>query len=150
MTATRKNALTISDTVIFSTISAVSDMTDRELRCYRRQLRRQQKRRHKFMTVAMAVMTVCLVMVCAICYHSIRSSANSGGEDVAFKYYTSITVEAGETLWEIADEYIDYSQYKDKNAYIAEVVHINHLGDDAALCSGQRITVPYYSTVFVK
>lgn len=67
-----------------------------------------------------------------------------------FKYYTSITVQNGETLWGIADDYIDYSQYKNKNAYISEVMSINQLDDASDIISGQKLTVPYYSSEFIK
>ena len=117
----------------------------------RRKIYQQQRDRHRFIMTAM--MTLCLIMACAFSYHSIKTramSADNSNRDIYFKYYTCITVESGETLWDIADEYIDYDQYKDKNAYIAEVIHINHLDEDASIRSGQRITVPYYSTIFIK
>lgn len=125
---------------------SVAEMTDRELRYYKRKLRRQREIRRKLMT---AIVSVCLIIVCTVSYHSIKTSANSG-EDMIFKYYTNIAVQSGDTLWDIADEYIDYSQYKDKNAYISEVCSINHLKEDASLYSGQHITVPYYSHEFIK
>lgn len=124
----------------------VQEMTDRELRAYKRRLRRQREIRRRCM---MLLMTFCLVMVCAVSYHSIKSSANTG-DDLNFKYYTNITVGYGETLWEIADEYIDYDQYKDKNAYIEEVRSINHLDADATIKAGQYLVVPYFSSDFVK
>ncbi|MBO4982118.1 MAG: LysM peptidoglycan-binding domain-containing protein [Lachnospiraceae bacterium] len=124
----------------------VTNMTERELHCYKRRLRRQRKFRRK---IATALLTLCLVTVCAVSYHAVRISANEG-EAMTFKYYTRITVQSGENLWNIADRYIDYEQYKDKNEYIAEVVHINHLDEDASVRVGQHITVPYYSDEFVK
>ena len=67
-----------------------------------------------------------------------------------FKYYTSITVSYGESLWDIADEYIDYDEYKDKNAYIAEVCSINHIEAEDSIKAGQDLVVPYYSSDFIK
>lgn len=124
----------------------ITEMTDRELRYYKRKLRRQREFRRKVM---MLMISVCLITVCAVSYRSIKTSANNG-EDVLFKYYTNIAVQSGDTLWDIADEYMDSSQYKDKNAYIAEVCSINHIGEEALLYSGQHITVPYYSPEFIK
>lgn len=125
---------------------SVYDMTDRELRIYKRKLRRQREIRRKLM---MGIMTFCLILVCAVSYHALQSNASTGDEEFNFKYYTNITVEYGETLWDIADEYIDYKEYKNKNAYIAEVQSINHLEDDA-IRAGQHLIVPYYSHEFVK
>lgn len=118
----------------------------RELRIYRRRIRRQREIRRRCM---MLIMTVCLIMVGTVSYHSIKLSANTG-ENLYFKYYTNITVSYGETLWEIADEYIDYNQYEDKNAYIDEVININHLNADASIKAGQHLVVPYFSSEFVK
>lgn len=124
----------------------VTQMSDREYRVYKRNIRRRRAFRRKLTLVAI---TFCLIMTCAISYHSIKSSATSGA-DMKFKYYTSITVQNGETLWGIADDYIDYSQYKNKNAYISEVMSINQLDDASDIISGQKLTVPYYSSEFIK
>ncbi|MCM1046717.1 MAG: LysM peptidoglycan-binding domain-containing protein [Candidatus Gastranaerophilales bacterium] len=127
--------------------ASVYHMTDRELRAYKWKLRRQRELRRKVMIIAL---TVCLVIMGTVSYHALRSSANSGEENLRFKYYTAVTVQSGETLWDIADLYIDYAQYADKQTYVAEVCHINHLDEDAAIRSGQRLVVPYYADEFVK
>ncbi|MCM1325671.1 MAG: LysM peptidoglycan-binding domain-containing protein [Bacteroidales bacterium] len=124
----------------------IADMTDRELRYYKRKLRRQQEIRRKVM---MLMISVCLITVCAVSYRSIKTSAGSGG-DMSFKYYTDIAVQSGDTLWDIAGKYMDSDRYKDKNAYISEVCSINHIGEDALLYAGQHITVPYYSSEFIR
>lgn len=118
---------------------SLSDMTERKQR-------RLRERRRK---TATALLTICLVVICAVSYQAIGTSANEG-ENMTFKYYTRITVQSGESLWDIADRYMDHEQYEDKNEYIAEVVHINHLDEDAAVRAGQHITVPYYSDEFVR
>ena len=120
-------------------------MSDRELRHYERVLRLRRERRRKAVMALLTVFaTVCMIMVCAISYDSIRSNASSG-----FKYYTQVTVEAGENLWDIAEEYIDYDFYKDKNSYISEVRSINHLDSSGNIVAGQNLIFPYYSTEFV-
>lgn len=120
-------------------------MNDRELRQLGRALRLRKERRRKTVTVFLTLFaTVCMIMICAISYGSIRSNASSG-----FKYYTQVTVEAGENLWDIAEEYIDYDFYKDKNSYIAEVRSINHLDADGRVTAGQSLILPYYSAEFV-
>ncbi|MGN1146573.1 MAG: LysM peptidoglycan-binding domain-containing protein [Acetatifactor sp.] len=122
-------------------------MTDSELRAYKRRMRRQRSLRNRLFTV---FMTICLIAVFAVSYCSIKSSASIGRDQLQFKYYTSITVQYGETLWDIADDYIDYNQYKDKSVYIAEVQSINHLDNDTQIRAGQSLIVPYYSSEFVK
>ena len=74
---------------------------------------------------------------------SIHALANSSDNRPVNKYYTSITVENGDTLWNIADEYI--SGYDiDKNDYIAEVSALNNLSKDE-IHAGQSIVVAYYT-----
>ncbi len=120
-------------------------MSDRELRHYGRVLRLRRERRRKAAAASLTVLfTICVIIICAISYGTIKSNASGG-----FKYYTSVTVEAGENLWNMADKYIDYDFYKDKNSYIAEVLSINHLDADQALVPGQNLVVPYYSLEFV-
>lgn len=125
----------------------IYDMTDRELRTYKRKLHRQRAIRRRCM---MVLMTVCLIMACAVSYHSIKSSAHTADEELNFKYYTSITVAYGDTLWDIADEYIDYEQYDNKEVYLAEVRNINHLDEELSIRAGQSLILPYYSNEFVK
>ncbi len=125
----------------------IYEMTDRELRVYRKKLVRQIGLRRRCMLI---FMTVCLIMICAVSYHSIKTNANVEVSGINFKYYTNITVEYGDTLWDIADEYIDYSEYSDKEAYIAEVKSINHLDANGGIKAGQYLIVPYYSSEFVK
>ena len=59
------------------------------------------------------------------------------------KYYESIRVESGDTLWTIADEYIDGFNLS-KTDYIAEVCQINQISEDE-IHAGDYIVVPYYS-----
>ena len=99
-------------------------MTDRELRIYKRQLRRRRQLQRRIVTM---LATICVIAFCAVSYHGIRSLASSGEDQLKFKYYTQVTVAYGETLWDLSDDYIDYDEYKDKKEYIAEVQSINHL-----------------------
>lgn len=135
----------VEGVMIMRTYRNIQEMSDRELRQLGRVLRLRRERRRKTVTVFLTVFaTVCMITICAISYGSIRSNASSG-----FKYYTQVTVEAGENLWDIAEEYIDYDFYKDKNSYIAEVQSINHLDADGRVMAGQSLILPYYSAEFV-
>lgn len=122
-------------------------MTDRELRAYKRQQKRRKQIQRRIYTM---IATICMIVVCAVSFHGIRSVASNGENQLKFKYYTQVTVAYGETLWDLSDCYIDYEEYKDKNAYIAEVRSINHLSDENGVRAGQTLIVPYYSYDFVK
>ena len=123
------------------TQKSIYEMSDRELKAYRRDLKLRRARRHKvFVSTLTLVATVCVILVCVLSQSSFKANASNG-----FKYYTNITVEAEESLWEIAEEYIDYEHYKDMNSYINEVKSINHLDDASMIFAGQMLIVPYYS-----
>lgn len=123
----------------------ITGMSDRELRRYRRTLRLRRARRRKCMTTFCFILaTLCIVGFCSVSYGALKSNASSG-----FKYYTSVTVAAGETLWELADSYVDYDYYKSKNSYIAEVQQINHLDEQGSIAAGQVLILPYYSSEYV-
>lgn len=126
---------------------SVYRMTDRELRLYKKQLRRKQQIRRRVFTM---IATICVIVFCAVSYQGIRSLASSGEEQLKFKYYTQVTVAYGETLWDLSENYIDYEEYKDKNEYIEEVQSINHLAEEDSIRAGQTLIVPYYSYYFVK
>lgn len=67
-------------------------------------------------------------------------------EHESFKYYTSVRIEQGDTLWSIANHYMG-PEYQDIQEYIAEIKRLNKLGPDE-IHSGQYLTVPYYSREF--
>lgn len=116
-------------------------LSDRDKRAYRRELRRRRERRRKIFNVTMAVVVaICLVLIGSLAYGSIHSEANSG-----LKYFDTVTISYGDTLWELSDQYIDYDHYKDKNAYIREVCRINHIYEDK-LVPGEILFFPYYSS----
>ena len=60
-----------------------------------------------------------------------------------YKYYTSIVVEKGDTLWDIANQYIT-PEYGDISEYIGEVKYLNQLRGDK-IHAGEYLTIPYYS-----
>lgn len=124
----------------------IEEMSDRELRICRRTLRLRRERRHKARRrmVVSAVATLCAIVICAMCCSAIKTNANNG-----YKYYTDVVVEAGDSLWTLAEEYVDLDYYKDVNSYVREVRHINHLTEETAVMTGQVLIVPYYSAEYV-
>lgn len=125
---------------------SVHRMNNGELRFYRCMLRLRRERRHRMLASTFAMLAVaCAVIVGSLLYSSFRSNAGN-----SFKYYTKITVESGETLWSLADEYIDYDHYKDKGRYVAEIQSINHLDENGTIMAGQILIVPYYSDIYIE
>ena len=123
-------------------IRAYEAVLNREERNRMRKAKRVRQLRRRFF---MAIMTVVLVLVLAVSYHAFLSEANTGEKEISYKYYTSIEVSYGETLWTIADEYA-CAQYDSLNDYVDEVMQINHLKEELII-AGQYLIIPYYSTV---
>lgn len=64
-----------------------------------------------------------------------------------YKYFTPVTVESGDTLWGIAEEYAVLG-YDSKAEFIKEVRNINKMYESDMIISGSVIIVPYYSTEY--
>lgn len=93
--------------------------------------------------IALVVVFLLLTgIVTGIIFGSVR--ANAAQAQTPCKYYTSVCLEEGDTLWGLADRYMteEYSGYSE---YIEEVCSINHLFPDDTIHAGQYLTVPYYS-----
>lgn len=58
------------------------------------------------------------------------------------KYYTSISVKQGDSLWSIAKSYAP--EYGDIQAYVEELASINRMPQSSRLYPGQSLVVFYY------
>ncbi len=121
-----------------SIYEAVLKSEDRSRRYKER--RKRQLRRRFLMAVGAAFLTAFL----ALSYHAILSEAKEKAE-ASYKYYTSIEIPYGATLWEIAQTYRT-EEYESAEDYIHEVMEINHLQDESVLKAGNYLIVPYYSS----
>ena len=65
---------------------------------------------------------------------------------VEHKYYKSIQIESGDTLWEIAETYMN-DDYDSIYEYIDEVKEINGLDSDC-IQDSKYLTIAYYDTEF--
>ncbi len=86
---------------------------------------------------------VSMILISAIIISINVVSVEAVEEQPADKFYTSIQIEPGQTLWNIADTYYT-DDYEDYNDYIDEVISLNHLSD-SAIHAGQYLVVPYYA-----
>ena len=94
------------------------------------------------------VMTICLIITCTISMNGFRSNAKDGSTEVSYKYYKSISVANNDTLWSIAEQYMDEEHYDSISDYIQEVKCMNHLTDDM-INYGDYLVIPYYDNHFV-
>lgn len=100
-------------------------------------------------TVRKQKMFIALVIVLlaslGILFGTSMNALASPKADVASynKYYTSVKIESGDTLWNIASEYIDNFNIS-KEEYIDEVCSLNGISENE-IHAGDYIVVPYYS-----
>lgn len=121
--------------------STYEAILNREYRNKLRKARRVRQLRRRCILFALALV---LTFVLAISYHAILSEATSSDKEVSYKYYTSIEVPYGASLWSIAEEYAG-EEYASAKEYVHEVMEINHLREEN-ITAGQYLVVPYYST----
>lgn len=116
-------------------------MSERRIRNNR--IRRQRERRKN---ILMFVMTICLAVSLSFSVGSFLSNAKDGSVPTEHKYYASIPVEDGDTLWSIAETHMG-THYDSVDDYIKELRQINSINGEA-ITTGMYLVVPYYSTEF--
>lgn len=88
-------------------------------------------------TAVLIMMTVCLSASSVVL-------AKNKKEEQIYRYYASIEIKPGDSLWSIACEYC-FDMDMSVNDYIQEIKTLNHLSSDA-ITSGQYLTIMYAST----
>ncbi|MGN0341548.1 MAG: LysM peptidoglycan-binding domain-containing protein [Roseburia sp.] len=94
----------------------------------------------------LAVVLLVLGIILGSTFLSSSKSNAASPEPVLYKYYTSIQVQPGDTLWSIAREYAIASEISQQD-YIDEIVTMNHLQSET-IHTGDYLTIFYYSSEF--
>ncbi len=89
-----------------------------------------------------ALTVVFAVMVAVMWFSSIQVFEGEEEMVIVNKYYKTICVEAGDTLWDIAGEYVEGTDVS-RQEYIEEVCELNGLNPDE-IQAGEHIVVAYY------
>lgn len=107
-----------------------------------------KKQEIKYPRIALFAITASIVLLGVLLGSNIMEIGKSKASDkqTTFKYYTSIKVEQGDTLWSIAKEHMG-TEYASIQHYIDEVKQLNKLRVDD-IHSGQYLMIPYYSSEF--
>lgn len=106
-----------------------------------RAIRQQKASRRLFF---MLCVTLLLIFIMGVGFGTLLTRAEEPAKDTSAKYYSNIEIASGDTLWTIADTYMDKAHYSSRMDYINEVMTINHLMSDR-LVAGQKLIVPYYA-----
>lgn len=108
-----------------------------------RERRKIQKRNLQLRAVVALLSFVAVIFLLIFHFTPQNTQADSEPKAPTYKYYTSIRVSSGDTLWDIANEYRT-EEYSSISSYISEVRMINHLKSNQ-ITDGMYLCVPYYS-----
>ncbi len=111
-----------------------------ERRIHSNRLKRRQERRRN---VLLFVTTVWLVLSLTFTCSGFLSNAKEQEMSGEHKYYTSILIREGDTLWSIARTYMDH-HYSCEEDYIRELCSINSLADEE-IRAGMYLVIPYFN-----
>lgn len=107
--------------------------------------RRRQVYLRKLFLCMVSVMIIACLSIFAGCNFAAAHDSTVDAP-VEHKYYKSIEIEAGDTLWGIAKEYMN-DEYESVYEYIYELKEMNHLDSDD-IHEGQYLTIAYFDTEF--
>ncbi|MCR5557633.1 MAG: LysM peptidoglycan-binding domain-containing protein [Butyrivibrio sp.] len=114
-----------------------SEMRIRANRKWRMQIVRRQR-------IALAVSIAVVLSIVIFFAASIMIKAQNNGIEPMVKYYTVAMVHGGDTLESLAKESFSSDHYDSFDAYINEILRINHLDDPEDLKAGENVVIPYY------
>lgn len=92
--------------------------------------------------IIMVVLTIIVIIIGSRVFSNKLIRTNAADIYSTQKYYTSVEVKAGDTLWQLADQYMT-DDYSSKKEFIAEIVTINSL-ESEQIYSGCYLVIPYY------
>ena len=104
-----------------------------------------KRRKRQLLIWKMLLTLIVCVFVLGLSFFLTDNPVDAHNEDISSrsKYYTSIEVAPGDSLWNIAEEYMDDS-YETIYDYIDELKGINGL-KSSKIQAGQYLTVSYYN-----
>lgn len=112
---------------------------------YRKQAISFRREAEVHRNILLALITTIIILICVLIGSSIAASGRSkAAQNSTYKYYTSIEIEKGDTLWSIAEEYMT-PEYGSIQEYVDDIKAVNALGDDD-IHSGQHLMIPYFSS----
>lgn len=101
--------------------------------------RRRELRRRRRTCVLVVIMTAFFLST----FFSLRIRAQGNENRARSKYYTSVQIQTGDTLWGYAQKYGDSRFYRDCKEYVEEVMEINSLRDED-ITAGRYLILPCY------
>ena len=111
----------------------------------KREIRKKQVRRNILLLILSTIILSSLLVFFASM--SIQASDMEHKQQVSYKYFKSIYITQGDTLWSIAEANMN-EHYSSQKEYINEVKRMNSLTSDHIEC-GSYLIVPYFSSDYI-
>ncbi len=109
--------------------------------------RQKRKRQVRYHTITL-ILSLFILITISFLFASFSTEANDLEHQPSYKYYKSVEITKGDTLWSIANDNFDSEHYKDLHEYVTEVKKLNTLSSDD-IVAGNFVIVPYYAPEFV-
>ena len=108
---------------------------------------RWNRRRRRVLLLRRILFTTAAVAAAILIILVLTGFSDSSSSSVrGYKYYTAVTVQYGDTRWDLAAAHMT-DTYPSVKSYIREVKRINSMKSDT-IYYGQKLILPYYSTEF--
>ena len=120
--------------------------SESEERIRRNRIRRQRIVRRQF--IALACILAIIIFTFSFSFTTILSGAEGEDHVTNYKYYKTVTVHSGDSVWSIASANFDEDRYNSINNYICEIYSINGIDSSSIVNAGETLIVPYYSTEY--
>lgn len=111
-------------------------------------IRENKKRRLRIVRrqkIALFLGIAFILFIILFSSYSLMSVAQDDNFVPKCKYYKVLTVHAGDSISQLAQEYFDEEEYEDFGSYVSEICKINQLTDSNFIKAGENIVVPYYA-----
>ena len=107
-------------------------------------------RRKKSTKMFMLIIMGFLILLFIVLFYNVFfvSAEEKADREVLYKYYTSVRIEPGDTLWEIASETMT-SEYDSVPEYVEVLKRMNNLTSDE-IQAGQNLIIAYNDTEYKK
>ena len=117
---------------------------------YRGEQRTRRRRGNRFGKGISILAASLLIALCCTLFGGFLSSAHGTRQEepVNFKYYKSITIDKGDTLWGIAETYMT-DDYDSIEEYVHALKEMNHLQSDD-IQAGEKLMIAYNDTNFIR
>ena len=112
----------------------------------RSKVKREKRKKQVRRNLILLILSTIILSSFMVFFVSMSTQASDMDHQVTYKYFKSVYISQGDTLWSIAEENMD-EHYHSTREYIEEVKRMNSLTSDQIVC-GSYLIVPYFSTEY--